>query len=561
MKRCLWGCALLALSLMTAAAGAAAPDEIILQSTAGSHGLVRGWFTQAEIDSSRARIAALTLDSGTLFVQSDRAMLCAFDAETGSALWNTVRQVGNPNYPTYTPSFNENLLAVVNGPHIYLLNRYTGDGLWDRDLPGAAVAGPTLSDQRVYVPLVNGQIISYRIKPAIDPLKDLHADKGKKGDSKPDHAAKAAKAPKADASAAGDKDAGDKSDASAKPDTAKAPSAADKSAVADLLASDLPVTVTRENYKVSQDYVTPLMIQSLGGVASRLVVTRQTDEEESLVWPTEEGLVLVCSVDRRQQNAFNIKYRVDMGSPVKTPLVYMPYRSSSPDYGLICTTAYNGLVAALDEKTGESMWQFSTNEPIAESAAMVGDNVFVLTQLGNMFCLDIKNGAPRWSAAHVSQFLAVTRDRAYVSDRSGSMVRILNNVNGVTLGIMPVGPQPVRLSNAANDRLYLASKTGLIQCLHEEGLVKPLVYTVPRKKAEKVVKKVVERPKSDEDKPKPPPKERKPAAPRKPVAKPDAGDAPEKPAPKPRVSRRKAKADAAAGGDANPFGATPAPKN
>ena len=91
---------------------------------------------------------------------------------------------------------------------------------------------------------------------------------------------------------------------------------------------------------------------------------------------------------------------------------------------------------------------------------------------------------------------------------------------------------PLKLLNTQTDRLYLATDSGMVQCLHEIEQTKPLLHDEDRKLKKEVVvekkpppvpKKVAkpagdETPKPRPATPKKPPKE-KPAKPDKPLKK------------------------------------------
>ena len=65
------------------------------------------------------------------------------------------------------------LAAVINGSRLYVLNRYTGDILFEttvNDVPGGS---PALSTKRAYVPTASGKIYAYRLEPITDPAKEL----------------------------------------------------------------------------------------------------------------------------------------------------------------------------------------------------------------------------------------------------------------------------------------------------------------------------------------------------------------------------------------------------
>ena len=165
------------LSFLVALVGMAIPaladpyTTIISETAAARHGLARPWIGQLQVDRSSARLRYLVLYEGVLYAQSDRAMVHAIDAETGATLW--YRQVGRPDHPSLTPGAGGDLLAVVNGSRLYVLNRFNGDLLLEKELSGAPGAGPALSTRRAYVPMLSGMLVAYRIEPVTDPLKEL----------------------------------------------------------------------------------------------------------------------------------------------------------------------------------------------------------------------------------------------------------------------------------------------------------------------------------------------------------------------------------------------------
>jgi uncharacterized protein YbaR (Trm112 family) len=157
--------------------------EIISEPAALRHGLTRAWTAQVQVDAARGRVDSMVLDGGTLFVQTNQAVLEAIDAETGKRLWS--REVGERGHPSMAPAMNARLVVVVNGSSLYVVNRYNGKLLLKIPLPAAPGAGPALSQQRAYVPMVNGTVVSYRLKPTADSLKEF-GRVGKEGEVAPE---------------------------------------------------------------------------------------------------------------------------------------------------------------------------------------------------------------------------------------------------------------------------------------------------------------------------------------------------------------------------------------
>ena len=74
-----------------------------------------------------------------------------------------------------------------------------------------------------------------------------------------------------------------------------------------------------------------------------------------------------------------------------------------------------------------------------------------------------------------TQFIAASNDRVYVADRLGRIL-VLAADTGARLDRIPAEGLPIKLRNAQNDRIYLATEAGLIQCLREIELSEPLQH-------------------------------------------------------------------------------------
>ena len=137
---------------------------------------------------------------------------------------------------------------------------------------------------------------------------------------------------------------------------------------------------------------------------------------------------------------------------------------------------------AIEERTGESLWRFSTGEPIVEPAMVIGQRVYVTTQPGALHCLDAKTGAEHWWAPRIVKFVSASKERVYAADKLGRVL-ILSAKTGAKLDVLEASALPIKLSNWRTDRLYLATKTGLIQCLHEVELSEPIRHDAIHRQA------------------------------------------------------------------------------
>jgi outer membrane protein assembly factor BamB len=407
---------------------AAPRSELILESTAARHGLTRPWFTQIQMDPTRTRVRDVVLHEGILYVQTDRAMLHVIDAETGQTLW--AKQVGQPNHPSLTPAVGQDLLAVINGSRLYVCNRFNGDLLYQLQLEGVPGAGPCLSQRRVYVPMVNGPLEAYRLQPLADSLKEL----GKTNQS-----------PTPEQIAAAEED-------------------------------------RRENLRLRQQSLPPLVCRSLGRVLVQPLVTRETEKEEFVAWATDRGYLYVGGIDLPDERHLAVEYRLQTAGGIAARPTYLPPDPNDPaDSGIIFVSSQDGFVYAVREHSGKSAWQFPTGDPILQPAVVIDERVYVANQSGGMYCLDAKTGSEIWWTPQIRQLVAVSKEQVYAADDLGRIL-ILRADTGTRVDMMATEQLPIKLVNSETDRLYLATDAGLIQCLREPQLSQPIRHGEARKK-------------------------------------------------------------------------------
>jgi hypothetical protein len=407
----------------------AARSELIPETTAARYGLTRSWFTQVELDPASDRLQDLTLHDGELYALTNKAVLHAIDAETGKTLWS--QKVGQSQSPTLPPGVNHDFVAVINGSRLYVLNRFNGDLLLDTELSGTPGAGPALSTKRVFVPMTDGKMEAH---PLTSPTKaGSHA--------------KTAKQNEADGEA------------------------------------EISEEARRRNLHLERKSAPPLFCQSFGRAMVQPVMGRETPGEENVIWPTDRGYLNLGQINQKSENRLNLKYRLQTGATIIARPAYYPADPEvNGDSGLIVAVSRDGFVYAFREKDGNSLWRFSIGEPIIELPVAIEGRVYVSVQLGGMHCLDIKTGKELWFTPDIVQFVAAGKNRIYASDRLGRLA-VLDAQSGKRIDNIIAENTSIKLRNADTDRIYLADKAGLIQCLHEVEQTEPIVHDKQRKLA------------------------------------------------------------------------------
>ena len=235
----------------------------------------------------------------------------------------------------------------------------------------------------------------------------------------------------------------------------------------------------RESIRLDQGIIPPLIyLSSAARTRVPPIVTRQTPEQEYVAWVDDLGHLLVGRVNRDDHKKFDLLYRLQTEKPISAQPTYMPSDSKFPnEYGTILAASEDGFVHAISEKDGKHLWRFPTGGPVVHPAVVLSHVVLVPNQEGGMYCLNAaKKGKQIWWTPNITNFLAASKDRLYTADKLGQIVT-LDLRTGAPVDTIPATEMlPVKPINAETDRMYLATKTGLIECLHEKDLTEPIVH-------------------------------------------------------------------------------------
>jgi hypothetical protein len=172
------------------------------------------------------------------------------------------------------------------------------------------------------------------------------------------------------------------------------------------------------------------------------------------------------------------------GGPISAPLNSIGVRT-------LLVPSQDKSLYAIDLWTGETKWAFPTGAPILQEPLVAGDDIYVVNSAGMLSAVNSQSGEPEWTISTLGgPLLGVTPKRLYLEaldgdlfivDRSnGTMLfdpRATHERAGVTLREFQFGP-----TNRANDRMYIANRSGLVVCLREAGAVRPYLLRDPNAK-------------------------------------------------------------------------------
>jgi hypothetical protein len=139
-----------------------------------------------------------------------------------------------------------------------------------------------------------------------------------------------------------------------------------------------------------------------------------------------------------------------------------------------------GLLYAFDDVSGVEKWSFAAGSAITQSPVPMADAVYVLCEDLTMYRVSAETGKEEWMAKNVRKFLATSPTKVYTLDRFGRLA-VLSAKTGALIDLASLPAFAFPVTNTHTDQIFLATDSGLIQCLHEIELTKRLDYRPPKK--------------------------------------------------------------------------------
>lgn len=206
----------------------------------------------------------------------------------------------------------------------------------------------------------------------------------------------------------------------------------------------------------------PLTYRSQGSVH-----IQPTAAGDRVAWANDAGDISILANGKH-----GIRYRLRLTEKVAGPIIYVPPQQ-------ILGVTVSGNLYSFDVMTGQMMWRYASGDASIEPAAIVGDNVFLMTRDHGLHAVSVTAGRRVWPSSfeQARKFVAATADRVYCTTDMGQMVA-LDAKTGRQVSQIPLSLNDRVFANNQTDRIYIATPDGALQCLHELGAVLPTLHLV-----------------------------------------------------------------------------------
>ncbi len=214
-----------------------------------------------------------------------------------------------------------------------------------------------------------------------------------------------------------------------------------------------------ESYLIDAPLKTALLYRSRGAIVASPTLTGK-----NVVWPTTRGDINVVVPGQRQ-----IRFRLMTNDPIAGSVAFSPP-------GQLFVATRTGYLYSFDETRGDLIWQYSIGEETRQSPVVIDGTVYVATIFEGMHAVSAADGTLKWWTPGVRQLVAATSSHLYAVTSDHHFV-ILDVNNGTLLARIPAYENDFVFTNSVTDRIYIGSRNGLVQCLHERGADWPTIHS------------------------------------------------------------------------------------
>lgn len=209
------------------------------------------------------------------------------------------------------------------------------------------------------------------------------------------------------------------------------------------------------------------------------VVTRPVFGDRIVCFGSDDGQVYV-----HMKNEATPLYRVSTGGPIGRELATHGTRT------LLIPSADANLYA-VDVLTSKILWVHPSGSAMSQGPIVAQEEIFAINDAGSLSVLDPKSGEPRWTTAtDHGKFLGVSPSRVYLLSQDNDLVVVARDSGKVLLDPaatfqragLNLREYTLSFPERFDDRLFLATPSGVLICLRETGATAPRLLRDPNAK-------------------------------------------------------------------------------
>ncbi len=193
------------------------------------------------------------------------------------------------------------------------------------------------------------------------------------------------------------------------------------------------------------------------------IYTPATRMGSRMIWSTNEGYLNIASAISK-----NVEYYIETDDVVANSPVFVP-----PNTVLYATK--HGTLYSMDPSPPRIRWRYPTGDWTHQQPIPIGGRVYYITDILGLHAIDLKTGKALWNTRQIGRFVAATDRHVYVLDRAKRMV-VLNAENGNRLAVFHTEELDLTFTNIYTDRIFIGTKRGLLQCVHEIANEWPVMH-------------------------------------------------------------------------------------
>jgi len=432
------------------------------------------WKEVLPVENRGDGLATFQIIDGQIMTQTRSNVVVVLDEVTGDEVWRM--SMPKRNVPVFPLAANRNMVLVVNGPRLYVLDRKDGKMKYHVDLPSTVASGLAADNHQCFVVLSNNRLIAIGLDP-----EDVRRGFAKpRSVDIPDPPTGLSVAPQ---------------------ETGELSTTSNIAPSLTLLRSLKPpynyysrdvspslalAPTLRNPYRIQTGNRAPsiAMMSNLSKLAEYSEIT--SDDKPRILWellanrrieqaPLIYGEFLILAgadrsvfvVDKYAQRQNRIRHEYLADSGLSAPMV---------QYGrdlYFCVADGNVYWVEIENFRNNDVpvkhtKRFLSGVTIDRHPIVTGDSLFLSSSAGGVFCLDRKKFEKVWMNPEVDRVWAVNRNVVYAGDRRGNLV-VLDRARGLTLATLDVSTFNFPIVNNTNDRLFLGSNSGMLLGLNDRS--------------------------------------------------------------------------------------------